>query len=53
MAAINAKQARWDRDMPAYQRLRGDGLQPPQIDGCAYAETTATERHHVEGGVPA
>lgn len=48
--AINRKQERWDRDGAAYKRLRADGLQPPQIDGCRYAETTATERRHVEGG---
>jgi hypothetical protein len=29
---------RWSRDMPAYARLRGDGLQPRGIDGCGDLE---------------
>lgn len=29
---------RWDRDMPAYARLRRDGLQPRSVDGAADLE---------------
>jgi hypothetical protein len=29
---------RWDRDMPAYARLRADGIQPRRIDGSAQLE---------------
>jgi hypothetical protein len=50
-ARINATEARWDRDMPAYKRLVQSGVQPAQIDGCAHLEATATERHQIEGGV--
>ena len=39
---------RWDRDMPAYMRLRRNGLQPAQIDGCAELETRANTQIEVE-----
>jgi len=29
---------RWDRDMPAYARLRRDGLQPRSVDGAGDLE---------------
>lgn len=38
----NARDARWARDMPAYKRLRRDGLQPPTIDGSARLEQELT-----------
>lgn len=41
---------RWQRDMPAYKRLREDGLQPPRIDGCADLEVNASTRFEVESG---
>ncbi|MFP4512087.1 MAG: hypothetical protein ACLFRV_03965 [Acidimicrobiales bacterium] len=41
-AEVNAREARWHRDMPAYKRLRRDGLQPPQIDGSARLEQELT-----------
>ena len=50
-ASVNATEARWDRDMPAFKRLREQGLQPQRIDGAADVEARATERHHVEGGL--
>lgn len=37
-AEINATEARWQKDMRAYRNLRGDGMQPPRIDGCARLE---------------
>lgn len=40
---------RLDRDMAAYKRLRRDGLQPPQINGCYVVEREARERFDVEG----
>ena len=44
---INAREARWQKDMPAYKRLRQQGYQPPRIDGCAELETGATTEHEV------
>lgn len=37
-ATVNAREQRWNRDMPAYKRLRRDGLQPDHIDGAARIE---------------
>lgn len=37
----NMTDAQWDRDMPAYKRLRAEGLQPRHIDGAAKVEATA------------
>ena len=37
----NAMDARWNKDMDAYKRLRGDGVQPLRIDGSAKVEGTA------------
>jgi hypothetical protein len=34
--------------MPAYQRLRRNGLQPKRIDDCAELETKATDQFEVE-----
>jgi hypothetical protein len=45
----NAREKRWSKDMPAYKRLRQQGLQPRQIDGCAVLEKGATERWQIEG----
>jgi hypothetical protein len=49
-ATVSAREARWSRDMPAYARLRADGIQPKGIDGSARLEATATERVEVEMG---
>ena len=35
--------------MPAYKRLRANGLQPERIDGSAALEATATTAAQVEG----
>lgn len=48
--AINARDKRWDRDMPAYKRLRQDGLQPRGIDGSADLETRAEAPLEIEMG---
>lgn len=45
-----AREAQWDRDMPAYKRLRQDGLQPPRIDGAAELESRAAHKTQVEMG---
>lgn len=47
---INQREARWERDMPAYRRLRENGLQPPQIDGCHKLEAEAKVPEHVTMG---
>jgi predicted nucleic acid-binding Zn ribbon protein len=36
--AIDAKEAGWHRDMPAYKRMRDRGMQPAAIDGAALVE---------------
>jgi hypothetical protein len=47
--AINQREKGWNRDMPAYKRLREQGLQPRQIDGAAVLESSATEKWQIEG----
>jgi hypothetical protein len=49
-AAINAREKRWDQDMPAYKRLRDQGYQPPHIDGAAHLEAGATTNHEITLG---
>lgn len=36
--AGNEREGRWNRDMPAYARMRAKGMQPKQIDGSARLE---------------
>lgn len=48
-AQVNATEKQWARDMDAYARLRRDGLQPVQIDGCARVEKQAEHRVQIEG----
>lgn len=50
-AEINATEKRWQKDMPAYKRLRADGLQPKTIDGAANVEKKAKEAWQVETGL--
>lgn len=40
--------AQWDKDMPAYKRLRHNGIQPKRIDDSAELETRADEQYEVE-----
>ena len=49
VAEINQREKNWNKDMPAYKRLRKEGLQPKAIDGCAAVEQLATSRHQIEG----
>ncbi|HUR18892.1 MAG TPA: hypothetical protein VMZ51_08165 [Acidimicrobiales bacterium] len=46
--APSLTERRWDRDLPAYARLRQQGLQPEGIDGCAALETRAQSRVEIE-----
>lgn len=39
-----------DADVPAYRRLRADGLQPQTVHGSAWLEANADTREQVEGG---
>lgn len=50
--AIVEKDKRWDKDIPAYQRLRRSGVTPPRIDGSADLEARATTRAEVKLGHP-
>jgi hypothetical protein len=43
-ASQTLMERRWAEDMPAYARLRRDGLQPRHVDGSAELET------HLNGG---
>lgn len=49
VAEINQREANWNKDMPAYKRLRKEGLQPKTIDGCHAVEQLATTREQIEG----
>lgn len=39
---------KFDKDGDAYKRLRKEGLQPEQIDGCARLEQEATTKEQIE-----
>ncbi len=45
-----AREKRWERDIPAYKRLRKNGVQPKCIDGSGDFETMADERFELETG---
>ena len=49
VAATNRTARNWDKDMPAYKRLRANGLQPRGIDGSAALEARAETAAQVEG----
>lgn len=49
VAETNQREKRWNKDMPAYKRLRQQGLQPRNIDGSSLLENHATERWQIEG----
>lgn len=50
VSRIDAKERQWERDMPAYKRLRKEGLQPKSIDGSAKFEQRAESKAEVESG---
>jgi hypothetical protein len=47
---INEREARWEKDLPAYARLRKNGVQPKAIDGSAELEQRAETRTELEMG---
>ena len=49
VTATNRTAKNWDKDMPAYKRLRQNGLQPRGIDGAAALEARAETPALVEG----
>jgi len=51
VAQVNATEQGWKKDMPAYKRLRANGLQPKRIDGAAEVERRAQESWQVETGI--
>lgn len=51
VAKVNATERNWNKDMPAYKRLRADGTQPKRIDGAAEVERRAQEKWQVETGI--
>lgn len=44
-----AVERQWNRDMPAYKRLRKEGLQPRSVDGAGIHEARAHSAHQIEG----
>ena len=40
----------WERDLPAYKRLRRQGYQPPRTQGCAELEARAHSDREIEKG---
>jgi hypothetical protein len=51
VAEVNTTERNWNKDMPAYKRLRANGLQPKRIDGAANVEKRAQESWQVETGI--
>lgn len=49
-ARIEATERQWDKDGDAYKRLRRDGLQPRDIDGCAALEAKANHPMEIAMG---
>lgn len=47
---VEAREKRWNKDMPAYKRLRDQGYQPKSIDGAAVLERDASTRFEIESG---
>ena len=50
VAEINQTERNWNKDLPAYKRLRQNGLQPKRIDGAAEVEKKAVTEWQVESG---
>lgn len=48
---IDATEKQWDKDRPAYKRLRMDGMRPPHVDGAARLEAQATNDLEVNTGL--
>lgn len=48
--AVTDREAQLTKDLPAYKRLRQDGLQPKHVGGSADLEKRATDSFEVETG---
>lgn len=48
---IDATERTWDKDRPAYKRLRMEGMQPPHVDGAARLESVASNDLEVNTGL--
>lgn len=48
---VDATERTWDKDRPAYKRLRMNGMAPPHVDGAAKLETLATNDLEVNTGL--
>lgn len=46
--STKVREKRWERDIPAYTRLRKEGLTPPQIDGSALRERIGEDKYDME-----
>lgn len=51
VAEVSERAKRWDKDMPAYKRLRQQGFQPRSIDGSAEVERKAVHDWQVNSGL--
>lgn len=51
VASVNDRAKRWDKDMPAYKRLRQQGYQPRSIDGSAEVERKAVHDWQINTGL--
>lgn len=49
VAAID-REKRWEKDMPAYARLRKEGLQPRHVDGSHRMEAGFNDKIEIEAG---
>lgn len=49
-ATRNAHERQLEKDLPAYKRLRDEGMQPKSTVGAAELETRATTKYEVETG---
>ena len=47
---VDQTEARWDKDMPAYSRMRNRGMQPPQVDGSAALEDHCGDQLDIDYG---
>lgn len=48
---VDATERQWDRDRPAYKRLRNAGYQPPNVDGADRLEATAVNDLEINTGL--
>lgn len=49
--AANEREKRWSEDLPAYKRLRREGLRPRSTEGAAMMERHANTRVELEHGI--